>query len=269
MYYRAVKIDPTKNLAIMERTLQTLVRDGRFVEATDDHFHLNLRDEGSHTFDRFLEREKEDLHNRGDVLFESLIPLLGDEAFHPFHLPQDRWVHRKARWQFHDRDFAVLASSQGTVPMDAAKDQEIRILVRIPWGAATPLPGTLTILPSALPPSDEWVELAALARAQQRHWPDKVASRLRTRLEERLQLFRAQLRNCYQEATFVSPQGQTGSAPQLGQSPRFDDWLEQIALVALRRTYPSFRTLRTGTRPAAAGVDSRVGQILGHQRPGR
>lgn len=240
LYYRAAKIDPSKNLAIIERTLRTLVNEGRFVQEVDGTYGLNLHDDGGTALDRFLEREKEDLRQRGEVLFETLATLLGDDAFHPFQLQQERWLPRQVTWQFHDRNFSLLVSSEPAELKLGAQDESLRICLRLPWGDRSPWAGAFSIVPAALQPSEAWIELAALAQAQKRQWTGKAATRLESQFNERLQLFGSQVRSCYQEAQFVTQQGKTELAPAASQTTRFAEWVDQVAMIALRRVYPSF-----------------------------
>ncbi len=100
LLYRAARIDPARNRSVVKRVLDTLADQGRYIVRQDEHYALNLQDDGGAALDRFLEREKAELQNRGEMVLESLLPLLADGDFHPFSFRRDAWQAHRVRWQF-------------------------------------------------------------------------------------------------------------------------------------------------------------------------
>ncbi len=233
--YRAVRIDANKNLSIVQRVLDTLADQGRYVAKQGDQYLLNLRDDGGAALERFIDREKSELRQRGAIVLESLVPLLGNDDFHPFVMPREQWLSRQVRWHFHDRPYSVYVGDG-----ELHRKDGLTICVRLPWGTQTAVPGMYTVLPSEISVNDESIELAALARAKQRTWNHQVMTRLESRFQERLQLFRLQIKSAYREAAIIGPDGQRETPPQFDATAPFAGWLDRIATAGLRRTYPSF-----------------------------
>lgn len=249
LVYQASRIDPAKNQAVVQRVLDTLADQGRFVSRHNDRFSLNLQDDGGASLDRFLEQEKVVQRARGTAVLELLLPLLGDDDFHPFAFRRDTWQARHVRWQFHDRPYAVFVGNATTESNDG-----LSICIRLPWGER-PISGVgLTVTPSTLDAGDELIELAALVRARQRFWSGKTAERLESRFKERLKLFRTQLRATYREATVTFQDGHVEPALAVEPDETFAAWLDRLAIVALRKTYPSFERFAPvhGPLPAEA-----------------
>lgn len=233
--YQASRIDPGKNLAVIQRVMDTIVDRGRYVARQDGHYTLNLRDDGGAALDRFLDREKEELRHLGTVVLESLIPLLTDSDFHPFSFRRDQWHSRRLRWHFHERAYWAFVGDS-----DPDLKEGLTICLRLPWGDQSIPSGIRTLRPAVIEVGEEVIELAALVRARERFWSGKAASRLESRYQERLRFFQSQMRNAYREAQLFGPDGQSEPAPRIDSSDSFATWTDKLAVVALRRNYPSF-----------------------------
>jgi len=235
LLHRAARIDPQKNVAIVRRILDALVGEGRYVELRNGRYGLDLEDDGGTALERFLEREKSELTERGEVIFEGLVPLLAEDDFYPSSLDRDRWQQRQVRWHFHERAYAVYFGDEEPPPHDG-----LAICVRPPWGPRTVVAGVRTIQPVALDAREEAIELAALARARERNWSGPAATRLESRFADRLNFFRIQLRNAYRDATFFAADGTAEPVPRLDRGDSFSHWLDTAAVLGLRRSFPSF-----------------------------
>ncbi|MFQ5654699.1 MAG: DUF6079 family protein, partial [Planctomycetota bacterium] len=246
LLYRAARIDPQKNTRIVERVLRQLAERGRYVALRRGLYTLNLEDDGGTALERFLEREKAELRERGDVILEMLVPLLGENDFHPFLLPRDEWQQRTVRWHFHERPYAVCFGNESPPARDG-----LALCLRLPWGNAAAAPGVYTIAPAPIERGEEQIELAALARARERPWSGDVARRLAARFEERLAIFRTQLRNALLDATVRNPAGEPETPPHIDRSLPFHGWLDAWAEWVLRRSYPAFERFAPSHGPLA------------------
>ncbi|MCA9264304.1 MAG: hypothetical protein KDA60_10670 [Planctomycetales bacterium] len=235
LLYRAAKITPEKNLAIVQRVLDTLVERGRYVREEKGRYSLNLDDDGGVALDRFLEREKNELRQQHDVVLEMVAPLLSAQDFHPFAQSRDVWQARRVRWHFHEREYSVYVGNE-----QPPQRKGITFCVRLPWGEQDPALGVRTILPRPIEIGEAMIELAALARASERYWTGHAGERLQSKLTERLDLLRHEIQSAYRDATILGPTTEPESFHREGQPANFEEWLDQLAIHALRKTYPSF-----------------------------
>ena len=80
---RASSFDPGKNREIIARMLDTFVEKGSYLRRDGDRYRLELEDETRENLDQLLTRQIEELHTRGDSIFEDLAPLLADSTSIP------------------------------------------------------------------------------------------------------------------------------------------------------------------------------------------
>ncbi len=235
---KATRVDPERNVRIIEKVLMTFVESGRYVGIEEGVYSLRLDDDSADVLDRRLEREKTELANWGDGVFEIAVSLLGEDDFHPFRLPRDEWQARSVTWSFHRREFQVFCGNGET-----RSDAPIAICIRMPWGDAHPAPGTWTLIPDRLTPDEDIVELAALVRIRDRVGRGELLEKLEGRLARLLASFRARVRTSMLESQFVGPTGSVEESPRGDPKLPFREWLELHALWILKRRYPSFESV--------------------------
>lgn len=235
LLFRAARIDSRKNLEILERTLRQLAERGRYIVERQGRFYLELRDDGSAALEAFLEREKEQLREQGETVFEQLADELEADDFNPLRLPRDEWQPRQLRWHSHERPYHLFVGNGTPPPCDG-----VGLCLRLPWGTAGPAPGVYTLRPAPLALTEELIELAALSRARHRPWSRDVKKRLEGRLRERVALLRSQLRTAYRDLELIGPSGEPETPPRFDPASSLRAWLEQYAECAMRRRYPAF-----------------------------
>ena len=229
------RVEPQRNRQILERVLSTLATRGRYVVERNGGFCLDLADEGGAGFEQILAREMASLQGQDALVFETLLPLLVQASFNPFELPRDTWQHRRVLWHFHERRFAVWLG--GGMPPPIA---ELGLCLRLPWEEAAPAAGLYTLQPAPMSASVDLVELAALLRLQDQPGNAEMSKRIQQRLSARTDLFAPALRSAWQETRLITPDGTQEPAPRLEARSTIGSWLESIALLVLRRTYPAF-----------------------------
>ncbi len=232
----ATRLEPSRNRAVIERVLTTLADRGRYVVRQGDGYRLDLRDDSAATLERLLAREVAALEGQGTLVLERLVPLLPATAFNPFHGTRNRWQHRRVTWYFHERRFALWVGDENPeVPRD-----QLGICLRLPWGNRDPAPGCFTVLPAAMEVTPALVELAALQYLREQPASPELARRVAQRLDSRRTLWEQAVRTAWQSAQLLTPDAASEPAPRLDPQSGFEAWLDQVALTALRRTYPAF-----------------------------
>ena len=239
LLFAATRIDPSRNLMIVKRVLETLAREGRFVRAVNGRFSLDLKDDGASQLERMLQRELAELPG-AESLLESLARALGGkiagrQAFNPLLLPRDRWQERTVKWCNHERPWSVFLGN-GEPPPTA----EPALCIRLPWGETTPAPGCHTVQPKQIQMTPALRELAAMIRLRTRPLNPDVTRLLSRRIEDRLPLFAAELRAAYGGAPLILPEGRDERGPAFGPSDTLEDWLDGLALRMLQRRFPAF-----------------------------
>lgn len=232
----ATRLEPSRNRTVIERVLTTLTEQGRYVVRQGDGYRLDLRDDSAATLERLLAREIAALEGRDELVLERLVPLLPATAFNPFHGTRNRWQHRRVTWYFHERRFAVWVGDENP---EMLRDQ-LGICLRLPWGNRDPATGCFTILPAAIPVTPALVELAALQHLREQPGSPELTRRVVQRLDSRRVLWEQAVRTAWQSAQLHTPDGVSEPAPRLDPQTGFEAWLDQVALTALRRTYPGF-----------------------------
>ncbi len=237
LLYKGTRLDPDRNVETVERVLRTLAGEAGYVASARGRYRLDLRDDGGAALERLVRTETADLAARGEEVFEILAPLLGEEGLNPFTLPRDQWQSRTVRWHFHEQPYAVYLGSGDPDPPARAG---VALCVRLPWGEAGGVPGVYTLVPARIEVLAEHLELAALVRVQQRSPGSQDARRVQARIQDRLHLWRTQVRGAYLEAALLNPLGATESPPRFEPPDSTRAWLDRHAEWMLRHTYPAF-----------------------------
>ncbi len=235
LLYKATRIDPAKNLKIIQRVLDQLAEHGRYIKRHGQRYRLDLRDDSAAELERRLQREIAELQTQGDVLFETIAPLLPTDGFNPLTLPRDQWQNRTLRWHFHERHYAVYLGNGEPPPRPG-----IALCIRLPWGNAATAPGVYTLQPAPLTQRPEFVELAALARLRQHPSSRALLARVDRRIREHLALLQSEVKNAYHGATLSGPTGTEETPPHSDANTMLDPWLDGYGEWILRRTYPAF-----------------------------
>ncbi len=239
LLFGASRVDPERNLRIVEKALARFADEGRFVVREGGGYRLELRDDGGAALETRLKREMAALQGQSELVLEMLVPLLPREGFNPFALPRERYQHRRLRWRFHERGYMVWFGEREPVSPEGA-EQGPRICVRLPWGDAAPVPGCYTLIPAPIQVGEELLELAALIRLQEHPLGMEQKPRLERRIADRLPVWRSMLQNAWLQAMLVTPEGKREPPPRFDLGGQREEWLDAIALWALRRTYPAF-----------------------------
>ncbi len=234
---RASRLEPRKNVDIVERILRELADRGRYVARQGERYHLDLQGDGGAALELSIERKRAELAGHGELLFEIVAPLLERAGAVPFSLPRESWESRVVRWHFHERPLAVYLGRETPPP---APEGKTAIVVRLPWGEHAPVPGATTIVPQRLEAGPDLVELAALASLRDQPFSREVLGRLTARLDDRLRLLASRLETAYAGASCTGPGGESETPPRIDPRGGLASWLEGHALWILRRRYPSF-----------------------------
>lgn len=236
LLFAAARIDPGKNLRIVERVLKQLVEQGRYIAVRDGRYRIDLADEGAERLEKLVERELAELPAGEDVVFDTLTGLLPSQGFNPFLLPREQWQARRIRWHFHERAFAVYLGNDTPAP----PQEPLALCIRLPWGEPARVQGAYVLQPARLGLSPELRELAALSRAAARPLGPDLAARIKQRIAERLPLLQDRIRHVYQEATLTSPAGDREPAPRMESPATLDEWLNRHGEWLCKRLYPGF-----------------------------
>jgi len=236
LLFRATSITPEKNLEIIKRLLSNLASEGRFVTEHQGRYRLDLKDDKAEQLQRRLRAELAEVADlTPEVVWESLVAVLGEEEFNPFQLPRERSHQRLVRWHSHERPYRVFF---GNGEPDLSDD--VGLCLRLPWGDPRPAPRMVTVIPATLDLDEQLVELAALLRLTERPAEKGLKDELSRRIKQHRPLVATKVRSAYLEAMVHDSQGKSQSALRLGPADTLKRWLDGFALWALRRRYPSF-----------------------------
>lgn len=243
LLFKVSSIDPERNRDIIRKVLDTLARHGSYVKQAGVRFRLDLEDDSKEQLDRLLSKTIAEIKERGDFIFECLVPSLDRADFNPFSLPRDRWHARKARWHFHDWDLQVYFGG-GTAPAQKG----LALQIGLPWGP--PAAGACTkILPSPIEANPDILELAALHHLKDRPLPARVLSRIQERIASRSPWFCSLIRTAYMEATVIDAMGVKAATPLHSLHGGHTGWLNTYGEWLLRQTYPLFERFAPGSGP--------------------
>jgi hypothetical protein len=237
-------IDPRKNRDIVQKVLDTIARQGAYVKQQEGgSFRLDLEDDSKEHLEQLLARAMEELRGRGDPALESLVPLLHHAEFNPFAQPRDRWHTRKVRWHFHEWDLNVYFG--GGMPPER---KGLCLQIGLPWGPA-PEGACHRVLPTAIEPGPELLELAALQQLRERPLPPRVLTRIQQRIGSRTPSLVAMIRSSYVEARVLDPQGNRAAPPLQPLHGGLGPWVNTFGEWLLRQTYPMFERFAPGFGP--------------------
>ena len=247
LLFSASRVDPARNLKIMEKILSRFADQGRFVVHRGGGYRLELKDDGSAAFERQLKREMAGLRGQQALILELLVPLLPDSGFNPFTLPREQYQHRRLSWRFHERRYAVWFGE--TEP--AVEGDDLQLWIRLPWGEAAAGAKCYTLIPASIQVGENLLELAALARLQEHPLGLEHKQRLKKRIQTRIPAWQSAVRNAWLEAVVLTPEGNRETPPPFDINGPPEGWLEALALWALRRTFPAFERFSPAHGPLA------------------
>ncbi len=236
LLFSASSIQPGRNEQIIARALSVLAERGRYVTIREGRYALDLREDSRAILDRLLAREVAGLKGQGALVLQTLLPLLPSDGFNPLALPRETWLHRQLLWCFHERSYCVWLGD-GSLP---APPEGVALCLRLPWGERRPATGVYTVQPAAVPVTDELVEFAALARLRDRPGSPQLSERLEALIKARIPLVSQILRSAWTEACLITPDGASEPVPRIDSTTALADWLQNLALRVLRRSYPGF-----------------------------
>lgn len=244
LLFKVSTIDPAKNLEIIKRVLDALVKEGAYLKRKGARYSLDLQDDSKEYLEQLLSKTIDELKGRGDLVFEALLPVLHQAEFNPFVLPRDRWHTRKVRWHFHEWDIQVYLG--GGAP-EAPKGLALQI--GLPWGPPAEAAQCYRIQPARLELTSEILEFAALHYLKDRPISARVLGRVQERIAARTSWFRSLVRTAYNDATVTDPPGAKATPPLLPLHGIFNNWLNAYSEWMLRQTYPMFERFAPGYGP--------------------
>ena len=235
LLFRVSSIDPQKNRDIVKSVLDNLAQKGAYVARKEMRYQLDLKDDSAESLEPLLNRTVEELKQRGDAIFEGLLPCLQRAEFNPFNLPRDRWQARKQRWHFHDRDIHIYLG--GGKP---AEGKELGLQIGIPWGPPATGDRCFLLVPKPLDLTPDVLELGALMQLKERPLPTRLLKRIEERVESRSAWFTSLVRGAYLEASVFLPTGAKGALPVNAMQAGKGDWLNAFGEWMLRHNFPLF-----------------------------
>jgi len=251
LLYRAARIEPERNLALVEKVLRRLKDHGRHVVAQGDGYRLDFSDSDLERLERRLRREADECAAMGEAVFEELAPLLAGRDFGPFSLPKERLQHRSLRWHGHERRYAVYF---GEGAPEAAEAAEVPVLVIRPcWGGGQAAASAHTLLPASLAPEERHFELLALFRLKDGAWSEAAKRRIAARLEQQTLAFETEVKTAYGAGSLIDPSGRALPAPAADARAQ-EGWLDQLAKLVLARLYPGFERFAPSFGPLSKDI---------------
>lgn len=234
------QIDPAQNALIIQKTLDRLASEGRYVSKAGPRFALAPGDDGAAELDRAMGRAIADVMVDGPALWEAVLPHL-PELPEIFSQARDTWQVRIVRWHQHDRRIAIWHGNglPSTPPVEPS------LVVRLPWSSPT-APGYATVLPDAPPAGPSLKEILALARLLERAWRPAQEAVLRQRLTDRTVRAAQDLSTACRAARFLDPSG-TAVPPVHGGLDAYGERLLRLRFPKFEAVAPTWTAL-----PAAA-----------------
>jgi Family of unknown function (DUF6079) len=236
LLYAPARLDPAKNRAVVEKVLDKLATDGRYVRRDGARFHLDFADDGAAALEARVARElgRQSLDDEG--LYRALLPLF--ESVLP-DLPMDTWSAREVTWHNHPRVVRVWHGNDEPPPVEGP-----RLVLRLPWGNATPAPGVPTLVPARLRPGNDERTAEVLLRLRDEPQSPDAAARIARRLAEHAERICASVRTVMAQAVWSDADGRQSAPPPNG---NLDAW----SILTLERTFPSFAKYAPTSRPLA------------------
>jgi hypothetical protein len=251
LMFRVSRLDCNKNIEVVQRILDTLVDQGRFVERKGKFYQLNLNQDSQTELAQHLARAKNELPNKADFVFESLSGLLKDTPFNPFVLcqleGQNEWQPRSYRWHFHQRPYQVCLGEA----TDMAEQDPIHLLVGLPWTSQRLKNKCALLQPASMTLTPQWLELAAMLQVIKHPLSNAAKILLRQQIKERTALFHNEVKQAYQQAKLYYAGLQTDQNLALDTSRPFMEVIEQVIERLLKKRYPSFERFAPGYGPLA------------------
>lgn len=235
LLFDSIHSDPSKNLSIIQKVLSKLAHQGRYIVEEDHQFRLNLREDSRTQLNKLLDREIERLQADQQLILDDLVSLLAGENFNPFVLPRNRWQRRRVTWHFHEREYSVWFGEENPELLDG-----IGFYLRMPWGDPVPFSGCYGVLPASITVNVESRELAALIRLNLQPLSPEIKKLVEKGINVKKTSFIEQLQNCWNDAVFVTPEGNRERVPRLEKGMQLDNWLDILGLIILRRNFPGF-----------------------------
>jgi hypothetical protein len=244
LLFKLSALDPQKNLEVIERALERMTKEGAYLRREGSRYRLDVEDDSKQNLDRLLARTVEELRDRGDSIFETLISSAEREVFNPFSLPRDRWQTRTVRWHFHEREVHFYFGG-GRPPDHGGTAMQIGL----PWGPLAAGTEDFKLLPKPIEMSPEILELAALIQLKDRPLAARVLKRVEERIAGRSSWFWTLIRSAYTDVSLITPAGATIAAPLNSKPTSLDSWLSTYGEWMLRQTYPQFERFAPGHGP--------------------
>ncbi|MDH5672888.1 MAG: DUF6079 family protein [Myxococcales bacterium] len=238
LLFAATRVDPGRNVQVIEGVLSELATRGRYIKREGDHYRLDLDDDASEQLSRLLRHELAELQE-GDGAFAPIAEALasgdGGSDFNPLALPQEQTQGRQLMWSQHERPWVLYVGQE-----DPGPQKQPTVVLRLPWGQNDAVAGCTSILPEPLEADGEVRELCALLRIRDRAVPPNVDALCKRRIADLASRLLSRIRSAYARARLITPSGAAESCPPLGVGQSLRAWLDAIALGSYRRLYPAF-----------------------------
>lgn len=237
LLFKVTRIDPEKNLNIINRILNTLAAQGRYIHCKNNTFALNFNDDGYDDLNHHLKREMTDIQHRGEVVFEALTPVLKNAKFSPWFSAMENWQFRQLLWHFHKRDMAIFI---GDSEPPKIKQGEVMICVRLPWGEQKYSSDCTMLIPEKIAISIEIIELAAMIRISDRPLRQPAKQKLQQQILSRSRFFEVAVRTAFANAKLITENGEAITSIKFDVSSSFEHYIETTGRWLLQHYFPAF-----------------------------
>jgi hypothetical protein len=261
LLFKGSRIAPAKNVEVVRRILDAFAERGRYVKQQRGRYSLDIAGERRENLELMIGRELAELGQVGPAAIVEALALLPDGAFQPLALPEGSWLERRVSWHFHERAVSIWIGDEPPPPRSAPA-----IVIRTAWGPRAAAPGFDTLIPEPVEVGQEVLELLALKRISERPLNKTLRQSLERRMSERRALLERQLRSAYRAARIQASTGGELAPPPL--ETGLHAWLDGLARVALRRTYPSFERFAPTHGPLPQQAHARAMAFFGQNDPG-
>ncbi|MBF0104185.1 MAG: hypothetical protein HQM16_02550 [Deltaproteobacteria bacterium] len=247
-------VDPSRNKKIIEGMLNQMVDQASYIKKADDRFFLDIEDDSRQNLDRIIEKTAGEIKDRGESLFDLLIPLFKSPDFNPFETEQNTWQTRSVTWYFHQRKISVFT---GAAPhQDKTTNLEsVKLKILLPWGNRETLSDDIHyFVPDSLKLTPDILELAALTSITERPLSPDLINRARERLKQKSGVLFKQVRMCFISGDIISP----FCPPQklfLSKPPQdMTELVNTCAIAVFKKTYPQFESYAPSMGPLPPSV---------------